>query len=145
MKKKNSVCEFVSSRNEILRRMFLSRVGENGGLVENVFQEMVKMPAPRFYISEERAYLLLLLRRKKSRRIDCGKMVPSRIRMIEEIERRVEELRRRKPRLSFKSAVFEVVNSPAPAFYLTQKTMQTIVYRTMASFRVRSTVNELAS
>ena len=120
--------DFIESRNEHLRRAFRLCLAVYGGGVMELFETVATMPAPRFYMSEERALYLINEKRRQSA-VWNRKMTPSRREMVNEIERRVEELQRSQPGLSLRDAVFEVVNSPAPAFYLTPNTIRTILYR----------------
>lgn len=125
---KKNCCEFISERNENLRREFYLRVFPGYPGVLALFEDIARIPAPRFYISEERAISLLC--RKKRLGDSWGRgMVPSRRAMIDEIDRRVRILRSFNPGLTLKEAVFRVVNSPAPSFYLTPNSIRSIIYR----------------
>ncbi len=59
-------------------------------------------------------------------------MMPQKLKMYEEILRRVEGIRARKPGHPLSDAVFEAVNSPAPEFYLTDDSARVIIYRLRA-------------
>lgn len=114
------------SRNEDLRNAFRNQLGHNRNSVKQVFEAVARFsPARRFYISEERAYRLLTAYRR-------GKVspvaMPNRVEMIREIDRRVTALMTQHPKTALKDAVFEVVNSPAPSFYLTPGSIRTIFY-----------------
>lgn len=121
MKKKHSVCDYTSSRNENLRREFLARLGRNGKSVTEVIESLTGIGAPRFYISEERA--LSILKNERAPLLGTRRL------MMAEIKRRVRTLRIANPSMSMKDAVFQVVNSPAPNFYLTFSSIKTILYR----------------
>lgn len=135
MKKKGSVCDYTRQRNENLRREFFSRLGRNGHSLEVLFDELASVPADRFYINEERVYKLL-------RAESNGKPMPpsttrpvlrSRLVMIAEIRRRVYRLMSARPGLPLRDAVYEVVNSPAPSFYLKRDSLKTLLYRYLRS------------
>lgn len=127
MKKKNCNCEYLVSRNSELRREFINRLGGNWKNINEIFMELSSMPASRFYISEERAYALLKVKIRR------GKWHPDILprcrEMMEEIYRRVNTLMDSDSSLSLKDAVFDVVNSPAPGFYLSPRSIRTILYR----------------
>lgn len=138
MKKKGSKCDYIESRNENLKREFLARVGRNGRTVKQTIEAMTRVPADRFYISEERAEAEI----KRIVSEDCefnlpeaGEAVRNKMRqvMIREILRRVKTLMESRPGLTLRDAIYEVVNSPAPCFYLTPGSMRTILYRALRS------------
>lgn len=121
MKKKNSRCDYIESRNSNLRREFLARLGRNGRTLKDVFRSLAReSQADRFYINEERAYRLI--------RAGEG-YISGRRRMLEDIRTRVDSLMRSDPSLSLKDAVYITVNSPAPGFYLSEETIKTIIYK----------------
>lgn len=125
MKNKNVHSDYLQSRNEQLSGAFRARLGKGWGVLE-VFNQMTDVPAPRFYISEERAFRLVSLRRRKGRWPEG--IIPTRRRMLNEIYRRVEAMMEADPALDLRDAVFEVVNSPAPSFYLTPGSIRRIIY-----------------
>ena len=67
-----------------------------------------------------------------------GRRNPRRMAMICEINRRVDTLLSSRPDLSLAGAVYEVVNSPAPAFYISAGTMRTLLYEIGAITRPRT-------
>ena len=120
--------EFIDSRNENLRREFLERLGKNGRSLGDIFKDIASSaPADRFYISEERAQRVVGELNHPRDRAGGRKRHP-RLEMAEELQRRVNALRQTNPRMSLREAVFQVVNSPAPAFYLSPNTIRTILY-----------------
>lgn len=121
-----SKCDYILSRNHNLRRQYATLLYSSPGSLDEVFAAVASSPAERFYISEERAYLLLLEKRLRG---GWAVSLPTRRAMLEEIERRVEAMLTVNPGLSLKQAVFNVVNSPAPSFYLTPRSVRTILYR----------------
>lgn len=127
MKRKNSKCDYLKSRNENLKRVFFERLGQNGKSIKEVMQELTGVDAPRFFISEERAYQML---RSPGARKD-ERALPSKKAMLKEIRKRVEALCKENPGMTLKDAVWEVVNAPAPSFYLTFTSIKTIIYRSL--------------
>ncbi|MCH5214370.1 MAG: hypothetical protein J1E97_04195 [Muribaculaceae bacterium] len=126
MKKRKSHCDWKESRNAELQERFLALIGCGAPDVNVLFEAIAVSPAPRFYISEERAYQLIGHHRRTG--LWPRGMFPTRLRMIKEIDRRVQLLRRADPSLTLKDAVFEAVNSPAPCFYLTSSSVRSIFY-----------------
>lgn len=136
MKKKGSRSDFMESRNENLRREFFARLGRNGRTLNQLFDDLSHIGADRFYISEERA--LRLIRELETiessgNNMKTKRRVATRTRMVAEIRRRAYAMMQATPGLSLKDAVFEVVNSPAPAFYLTPGSIRTILYTKLRS------------
>lgn len=119
MRKKNCNCTYTKSRNESLQRAYLENFSRLKSL-DATCQLLAQMPAERFYIDEERAYLLLRKNRKPS--------LPNKVTMLSEIESRVLAAMARDSSLSMREAVYAVVNSPAPSFYLSPLTIKTILY-----------------
>ena len=127
MKKPGSNCDYIQSRNENLKREFLKRLGKTK--ITRIFEEIARdAEADRFYISEEQA--VRELRRVTPKPV---KSLESRARMLADIRRRVDILMAFNPSMTLKEAVFRVVNSPAPGFYLTPKSIRTILYKTFSA------------
>ena len=127
MRKKGSNCDFTAERNENLKQMFKACfLAGNYTNIGEIFGQMATMPAKRFYINEQRAYQLLCEKRR------TGHWKPSilanKLRMMEEIEKRVDELMLANPSVSLVEAVDLVVNQPAPSLYLTPRSIRTIFY-----------------
>lgn len=121
MKKKNCVSDYILSRNLNLRREFISRLGRDSLGVEQVIAGLARNArADRFYVSEDRAYLML-----KNGHVSAS----ARRGMFRDIKNGVDELLKAYPSMSLKDAVYTVVNSPAPSFYLSASTIRTIIYK----------------
>ena len=138
MKKKGSKSDYIQSRNENLKREFIKRMGKNGWSVSRVIESLTMIPADRFYISEERAYGILKKMEKDETSGTAGEdnvRNRRRLTMIMEIKRRVENLLKEEPGKSMQDAVFEVVNSRAPGFYLSQGTIRTLLYGVLRQYR----------
>lgn len=142
MKKKGSKCDYIEERNRNLKREFLARLGKNGKCITQVIADLTLAPADRFYISEERAVRAVRsMRGEGAVRVAVGvrgvegaggvRVNPRKRAMMGEIMRRVEGLMVRNPDLDLRDAVYEVVNSPAQAFYLTMGSIRTILYEEM--------------
>ena len=126
MKKRNSFCDYIKSRNDSLYREFVGLLGSKGSSLQSVFEMLAQVPAPRFFISEDRAFNLI------KRFFATGKWprttLLTRRAMLSEIATRVRVLQAFDSSLSLKDAVFRAVNSPAPSFYLTPRSIRTILY-----------------
>ena len=140
MKKKGSKCDFILSRNENLKREFFARLGKNKRSISDVIAAVSSVGADRFYISEERAFMAI----KRFHELQTSERPclpadfpwirnPEKRKMLCEIYERVKKRMEESPGLSLKDAVYEVVNSPAPAFYLTRCSIRTILYKYLSS------------
>lgn len=138
MKNGKNKCDYIQARNENLRRALIQCMQGGGKSVIQLFEAMSQVPADRYYISEERAYSLINEKRRQSP-LWRGKMVPSRRRMVEDIESVAIRLMEADPSLSLRDAVAQAVNSPAPNFYLTPNSIRTLLYRSLHSTVPRPT------
>lgn len=117
MKHIGSVSHFISERNRALLSEFRRQVSKCAFVTLNeIGERVVNSPAPRFWVSEERAAIVVsaIMRGKpvlKTMRL-------SKREMFEEIHRRVVILKKSHPDWFLYELVHEVVNSPAPKFYM---------------------------
>ena len=130
MKKKNAKCDYIPARNAELKRVFMGLLGSGAPSLDHLFAAVARSGADRFYVSEERALSMLLRKRRSGEWPEDIR--PIRKKMMEEIERRVAYLIECDPSLSLAEAVFKVVNSPAPQFYITAGSIRTILYNSLA-------------
>lgn len=134
MKKQGAILEFASERNaEVMKayRAVARRV--NNVNMRAVTSELVKQPAPRFWVSEERATDVVSL---MLRGADVLKgMRASKRRMFEEICKRVVAERSLRPGTPLKWIVADVIYSPAPEFYMEPLTAQDIIYNRIRQCR----------
>ncbi len=129
MKKKGSVIEFTACRDAELHRAFMDVLRESPLTVRSLnqmFALAAASPCSRFWVSEERAAEVIsaLLAGK-----EFPDMSQQKRRMYGEILRRVRPILRENPGMPVSHAVFDVVNSPAPEFYLTTLSTRSIIYR----------------
>lgn len=126
MKKKGCNCDYTRERYENLRREFEKRMREGAPSKHSVFRRLaLETPADRFYISEEGAYRDIV---RLGTPLENRRCTPQRRRMLFEIRRRAAGLMEEDASLSLRDAVYRVVNSPAPAFYLTPGSVKIIFY-----------------
>ncbi|MCM1153183.1 MAG: hypothetical protein NC328_05975 [Muribaculum sp.] len=126
MKKKGSTCEFNAERNAALkaayRKALMDRRCKN---LSDVFHQVARMGAPRFYVSEQRALTVV---KHIKRTGEFPVMNATRRSLFGDIWRRFQCMSRAHPDMSDYDIVFEIVNSPAPSFYLTPRSVRTILY-----------------
>lgn len=96
--------------------------------IGEIFMRISHSPAPRFWVSEERALRTL-------RAVRAGKKLASTRHgdMYKEIISRVDSLQKRNTRMKDSEAVYRAVNSPAPSFYYTPSYVRSLVYRLLRS------------
>lgn len=127
MKKVGSVCEFGSRRDEELMRAFRRAISMTGVVSTEILYEMAaESPTSRFWVSERRAAEVM---GAIIRGISLSFMTPLRQEMFREIFNRFIEYRRQHPRSTIYEATFQAVNSEAPKFYLTPKSVKVILSR----------------
>lgn len=117
MKKKNSISEFTGHRNETLLRNFRESLARQSQIsFAKAFHDAANAPAPRFWVSEVRAYRIIKQMLKGED--PTAAMIPEKQRMYAEIFERVRLLMKKNPSIPLDRAVFDVVNSPAPSSYI---------------------------
>lgn len=117
MKTLGSTLAFTRERNMALIRTFRRLVADVDHIAPHVIaRRLVDSPSPRFWVSEERATAVIsaIIRGKPV----LDSMRPSKREMFLEIYRRVCAIRRRHPHRKLLFIVSEVINSPAPKFYM---------------------------
>lgn len=128
MKPYGSILEFTRERNADLMRAYRYQIGRARHIrMREIGSAIVNMPASRFWVSEERATIVVssLL----SGRDLPETMRPTKCEMFSEIYRRVLELRKKRPTATIFQLVCEVVNSPAPKFYMLPRSAMDIIYK----------------
>lgn len=127
MKYFGSILDFTKQRNADLMRVYRDRLAEASIIVMPViFQLVAYSPASRFWVSEERAAIVISA-------MAAGKPMPrmrsNKREMFEEIYRRYLLMRKDYPDKSVYELVTKIVNQPAPKFYLTPRTVGEFIYR----------------
>lgn len=117
----------MDQRNEELLSKFKQQL-EKGDYThtQDLFTNASLMPASRFFVSEQRTLVVIhqLLRGES-----IAGMNRKRRQMYNEIFVRVKYILHNEPERSIPNAVWRVVNSPAPEFYLTPGSARRIIYR----------------
>lgn len=117
MKSFGSVLSFTRQRNAALLKAYQQHIHSVSFVrLNEIGEKIVNSPAPRFWVSEERAAAVVsaIMRGKPV----LETMRPSKREMFEEIHRRVVALKKLHPDWHLCDLVMEVVNSPAPKFYM---------------------------
>lgn len=91
-----------------------------------VWQRIANSPSARFWVSEERAAVVVAKMLKGDKLIS---MRPLKREMYAEICRRVCSMREAEPSLSIFQCCIKVVNSPAPKFYMTPLSIRETIYK----------------
>lgn len=127
MKTFGSILDFTNARNADLIRAYREQLAKSKFVVATeLFARVANSPSVRFWISEERATVVIsaMLAGKQFPR-----MRPPKKEMFDEIFRRFILLRENKPDKSIQEIVAEVIEQPAPKFYLTPRTAGELIYR----------------
>ena len=125
MKKPGSIFEYEEERNDDLMRCYEAQRRQNCKRKSHViYAATVAMPSKRFWVSEERAALVVSSLMRGDKLEKMGRMKKE---MYLEIYRRVLEARKDSPGESIYNLTFDVVNSPAPKFYLTPGSAKVII------------------
>ena len=117
MRKQKSISEFSSERNIFLLEKFRESLARQSVIsARKAFEYSVESPAPRFWVSEERA-TEVISKMLKGEDVTEG-MYPEKREMYLEIYRRVRRLIPAHRELPLCRLVFRVVNERAPRSYL---------------------------
>lgn len=125
MKHPGSKSEFEQERNNELLKAYRQLLFECDYINHTtVFTLLVNKPSPRFWVTEERAAIVVgsMLRGDTLEGFN-----PNKREMFQEIYRRVVELKEKDSTLTINRATFIVVNQPAPKFYLSPGYAQLII------------------
>jgi hypothetical protein len=127
MKHKGSTFEYKDGRDRDLLRAYREQLMlcDTIDLTE-VFKKVVLMPSARFWVSEERA-AIVIARMFKGDKLES--MKPNTREMYEEIFKRVKDMKEHNPDMSLFDILFRVVRQPAPKFYLTPDSAKVITTR----------------
>ena len=125
MKNRGSCFEYAEERNDDLMRAYKEQISSCDNVyLPSLFARVVKSPSKRFWVSVERASIIIAEMRRGNK---LTNMRPTKRAMFEEIYRRVMILKKAHPEQSYSQLVFEVIQEPAPQFYLTPKSAKVII------------------
>lgn len=127
MKQKGYVCDYIEERDADLLRAYKEIISVRDNIrFSEVVAQLAKSPSKRFWVSELQAYKVVL---KILGGDSLSGMIPTRKVMYQEIFRRYQSYSAQHPSLTKMEVVSRVCNEPAPSFYLTPKSIITILSR----------------
>ena len=127
MKHKGCILEFTNQRNKELMKTFRKTLGEFSFIdIKKVSEVVVNSPCSRFWVSEDRAYIVISVMMKGQYALDS--MHQYKREMFLEIFKRVQAMREENPEMPMDDIIFDVVNSPAPKFYMKPRYAMNIIY-----------------
>lgn len=128
MKYHGCILEFTDERNKELMRVFRAALTERSYIdITEISEAIVNQPCSRFWVSEERAMVVVAALIKGKPVLDT--MRPTKREMFQEIFQRVMAMRSERPDASLFDLVLKVVNSPAPKFYMRPRCAMEIIYK----------------
>lgn len=128
MKDYGCTFEYEKERNADLMRAYrVCLAGFKGFInIETLFASLVEMPSRRFWVSDQRATIVVSNMMKG---MSLSKMKPMKQEMFREIYRRVMEMKKEFPERTVFQLTSRVVEQPAPKFYLTPESARVICYK----------------
>lgn len=126
MKHKGSISDVIQERNRDLLRAYRKLLHEADFVDQDkLFVDVVNSPAKRFWVSEERAAIVIS---EMMRGIKPHGHNKYRDGMFREIFKRAMKIKRAHPELTIYEIACRVVNQKAPRFYITPSTARTIIF-----------------
>ena len=131
MKHFGSILEFTRQRNDDIMRAYYDCLKKAKFIVmPEIFAKVADSPATRFWVSEERAAIVVsAMLEAQGREKNYMPVNGVKREMFEEIFRRYLNERKNYPEASVLEVVSVIVNQPAPKFYLTPRTIGEYIYR----------------
>lgn len=126
MKHKGCTNEYEQERTEELLHNYRQLIAASTTIVlSQILDKLVNMQASRFWVSEERA-AIVISRMLKGDTLQT--MRPTTREMYTELFRRFQTVRSQQPNLTIEKAAFIAIRQPAPKFYLTPESARTIIH-----------------
>lgn len=94
--------------------------------MDEICERIANRGSKRFWVSEERAAIVIARMMRGDR---LRKMKPLKREMYFEIFRIVKRLKEQYPDMPIYKLSFKAVNTPAPKFYMTPKSIKVIIYK----------------
>ncbi len=120
--------EHEQERNEDIMRAYFEQIRSCENIyLPQILKRVVNMPSKRFWVSAERAAIVVsgMMRGDKLEHIKR----PTKREMFYEIYNRVVQLRKQQPNASIFELTLQVVQEPAPKFYLTPGSAKVIIHK----------------
>lgn len=125
MKNLGSHFEYEKQRNDDLMRAYREEIYRSEVIsLPQILHAIVNQPSARFWVSEERAAIVVSRMMKGDR---LRKMRPLKREMFREIFKRVKKMQQIYPDMTLSQLAYEVVRQPAPKFYLTPGSAKVII------------------
>ena len=126
MKHKGSRCEFANERDKNLLEEYRKLLEETPFIVfHSIYPILVNRPAKRFWVSEERAAVMLSVIMNGDRLKGMSK---NKREMFYEIYRRAKALLKKNPGQNMRELARQIVTQPAPKFYITPESAKIIIF-----------------
>lgn len=127
MKNFGSVCEFAEERTADLLKAYFAYIESCDNVrMPDVFKSVVDMPSRRFWISAPRAAVVVAAMERGD---DLSSMRANKKEMFDEIFRRYKLMRIDTPDLPMAHLVREIVEQPAPKFYLSASSAKILILK----------------
>lgn len=125
MKPHGSHYEYEEQRNDNLMEVYHEIIVKaNHVRMPDVYEKVANSPSRRFWVSEERAAIVVSAMMRGD---SLDRMRPLKREMYNEIYRRAMELRDKHPNMPISQLVAQVVEQPAPKFYLTPGSAKVLI------------------
>lgn len=122
-----SICDYRDERDKFLlatRKKLYSMVSHID--TPNIFEMLVKMPAPRLWISEQTAEVII---DKMNKGVDLSKCHRERRRLYNYLYERFLEEKNKRPTEKNSIIIFDIIYSPAPESFISIKSIGSIMTR----------------
>lgn len=127
MKRFGAECEFKRERNDEIMKLYRAYVRRVRRIdLTEISEELSRMPASRFWISEERALIVVSQMRRGIALPSSTR--PMKRRLYYDLYARTLQVLRGAPGITLTEAVRRAVDSPAPSFYLTARSVLDIIH-----------------
>ena len=125
MKPHGSKFEYEQERDKDLMRAYHHLIEKTAYIsMPLIYEEVVDMPSARFWVSEERAAIVIAAMMRGDK---LSSMRHNKREMFREVYRRAVKLKKECPNMSVFDIAFNVVRQPAPKFYLTPGSAKVII------------------
>ena len=125
MKPRGTKFEYEDERNRDLMRVYRQCIESTDFIsMPAIYEQVVSLPAERFWVSEERAAIVIASMMKGD---NLERMRPNKREMFQEIYQRAMKLKEENPAMSIFDLAFATVRQPAPKFYLTPGSAKVII------------------